>query len=445
MSIFDHTRLTKSILNLDVEGIRRGLYSDKYFENVARILSGMAGQTASIDTERDLPFDPSTVDIGNIEVEVQVFNRRRPRALIAGIDYALSIVRHCTGYYDENDRFVETWADLEVDAVEDGVFTTYGGDPMDVQTVLEIRGRYRDFALLETAILGVLSRASRVATNVYNVLEVCNGKPVLFFPARFDLPEVQAADGYAYRLAVQRYNRDFNQHVRPLVSTDAQALWWGGKGGGTTPHALIAAFMADSVAAMVAFAEQVPVGVPRTLLADFNNDVGTDIRRTLKAYWERYSAALDKGDKTNQQRWTLNSVRLDTSGNMIDKSLQPDGPTGVNEELVRVVRRIIDGAWEAWGVPDALAETAQAYCKGVGIVVSGGFNREKIQHFEDNDVPVSAYGVGSSLLFNDKSTNTDFTMDLVRVRVDGRWVDIAKVGRQPCDNPVLRAIDLTEL
>ena len=42
---------------------------------------------------------------------------------------------------------------------------------MERQPVLKIRGRYRDFALLETAILGVLTRASRIATNVYDVLD----------------------------------------------------------------------------------------------------------------------------------------------------------------------------------------------------------------------------------------------------------------------------------
>ncbi len=80
------------------------------------------------------------------------------------------------------------------------------GIPTTCARCIKIRGRYQDFALLETPILGILTRASRIATNVYEVLRVCNGKPVLFFPARFDLPEVQAVDGYAYWLAVQRYN-----------------------------------------------------------------------------------------------------------------------------------------------------------------------------------------------------------------------------------------------
>src|SRR5690606_534628 len=130
----------------------------------------------------------------------------------------------------------------------------------------------RDFALLETTMLGVLTRASRVATNVYDLLQVCNGKPVLFFPARFDLPEVQAIDGYAYWVAVERYNHDYGQQMAPLASTDAQASWWGGKGGGTVPHALIACFMGDTAEAMVAYARHLPPDMPRIALVDFNND-----------------------------------------------------------------------------------------------------------------------------------------------------------------------------
>ena len=72
--------------------------------------------------------------------------------------------------------------------------------------MIRVRGRYRDFALLETPTLGLLTRSSRVATNVYETLKSARGKPVLFFPARFDLHEVQAADGYAYNVAVQRFN-----------------------------------------------------------------------------------------------------------------------------------------------------------------------------------------------------------------------------------------------
>jgi len=37
-------------------------------------------------------------------------------------------------------------------------------------------------------------------------------------------------------------------------------------------------------------------------------------------------------------------------------------------------------------------------------------------------------------------TNNDFTADIVRVCLDGQWVDMAKVGRQACDNPLLEIV-----
>jgi nicotinate phosphoribosyltransferase len=37
-------------------------------------------------------------------------------------------------------------------------------------------------------------------------------------------------------------------------------------------------------------------------------------------------------------------------------------------------------------------------------------------------------------------TNNDFTADVVRVRILGRWYDLAKTGRRACDNPQLERI-----
>jgi nicotinate phosphoribosyltransferase len=81
-------------------------------------------------------------------------------------------------------------------------------------------------------------------------------------------------------------------------------------------------------------------------------------------------------------------------------------PTGVNPRLVQNVRNALDGA----GFSD------------VRIVVSGGFTAGKIEEFEANDVPVDAYGVGSSLI---RGSN-DFTADIVVT--DG--LPAAKVGRR---------------
>ncbi len=446
MAIFNHTRLTQNVLDLDIRGLRRGAYSDKYFDNVAHVLGGAiaAHDTFSGHSPRSLPVDPVGVSVGDLEVEAQIFNRRSPIALVAGVDNALVMLRHATGYI-KNEQFIETWNHLEVEAVEDGSLTHFEGDTEDVEPVIKIRGRYRDFALLETPILGILTRASRIATNVYNTLKAARGKPVLFFPARFDLPEVQPIDGYAYWLAVQRYNQDAGKQVSPLVSTDAQAKWWHGRGGGTVPHALIACFMADTAAAMVAFANYTPIEVPRVALVDFNNDCVGDSLKTLQAYWPHYQVALAAGDSEAQKRWTLNGVRLDTSSNMHDVSVSPTSEGGVSPVLVRTIRAALDRAWESWNVPPQWVDAARNYCRSVQIVVSGGFNVDRIERFEQEGVPVDVYGVGSTFLRNSGDVNTDFTMDVVRVKVRDTWVDMSKVGRKANENPELRPVDLSAL
>ncbi|MFN8375246.1 MAG: nicotinate phosphoribosyltransferase [Anaerolineae bacterium] len=446
MSIFDHQRLTNHTLKLNIEGLRQGLYSDKYFENVVRVLSGMhaAAYTFAGKSARPLPADVTNIHTSELSVEAQLFNRRVPFTLVAGVDVALAMLRHASGYY-EADTYLERWQHLEVEAVEDGTITHYDGDTEDVEPVIRIRGQYRDFALLETPILGVLTRASRIATNVYRVLEVSNGKPVLYFPARFDLPETQALDGYAYQIAVKRYNADFGKTMTPAISTDAQGLWWNGRGGGTVPHALIAMFLGDTAETMVAFARYAALSVPRIALVDFNNDCVKASIDTINAFWPHFREALETADTQAQRRWTLYGVRLDTSANMRDVSLPPDSPGGVNAALVHNVRHALDHAWESWNVPSELEDAAKDYCHSVRIVVTGGFNRERIQKFEAAGVPVDVYGVGSSLLRNDSETNTDYTMDIVRLQLGKEWLDVAKVGRKPNDNPLLQAVNLADL
>lgn len=431
MTEFDGKRLTQSVMNLPVDGIRRGEYSDKYFENVARILSGLHSHGNAV---------------GDIIVEAQIFNRRAPYALVGGVDAALALLRHASGGAEPDDA----WRNLEVEAIHDGAVTEYDGNPETVHPVIRIRGCYRDFALLETPILGYLTRISRIATNVYETLKAADGKPVLFFPARFDLPEVQAVDGYAYWLAVQRYwhrRAGVNPAVAATharVSTDAQGRWWGGRGTGTTPHALIALHQGDTAAAMIAFAEHLPLDTPRIVLADFNNDVVGGALDTLNAYWPRYRDAYLNDDSDGMRRWTLNGVRIDTAGNLLDASLVDPADKGVSPVLVRTLRAALD-AWAPANMAPGLDTARELVARGIQIVVTGGFNAERIAKFESEHVPVDVYGVGSSLLVNDKSTSTDFTMDVVRAKIGGEWVSVAKVGRRAGDNPALRRVDLTEL
>jgi nicotinate phosphoribosyltransferase len=455
MSIFNGKRLTNETFKLDIERMRAGWYSDKYFENVHRMLTALAASGYRYDGQfpRPIPGDPATLDIGNIRVEMQFFTRRKGATVVAGVDKALAMLRHCTGYQDEHGAFVETWSELQVWALHDGDIVHYPprgnaseGDPRFVEPVMRVRGRYRDFALLETPTLGILSRGSRIATNVYHTMVAAKGKPVLFFPARFDAHEVQAADGYAYDIGVQRFNLDYGEHVTSLVSTDAQGDYWGGRGGGTVPHAIIACFLSDTAAAMLAFAATLPLDVPRIALVDFNNDSVQDSLRTLKAMFERYRELIEGGDEAEAKKYILFGVRLDTSGNMRDVAVPPLGDPaldlGVNPRLVFTVRQALDTAWQAWQLPDAWRERARQYCHNVRIVVSGGFNPEKIRRFEKLGVPADYYGVGSSLMSNDTcvDTNTDFTADVVRIQVGGEWIDMAKIGRRACDNPRMERV-----
>jgi nicotinate phosphoribosyltransferase len=218
-------------------------------------------------------------------------------------------------------------------------------------------------------------------------------KPVMFFPARFDHWLVQTGDGYAAHIA-----------GAIGVSTDAQASWWGSRGMGTVPHALIAAFGGDTVSASVAFAEQMPPDVRVITLVDFDNDcVGTAL-----------AVARALGPR-------LFGVRLDTSESMVDRSILPMmgdfDPRGVNPRLVRNVREALD--------TDGF--------RSVEITVSGGFDPEKIRRFEREGVPVNSYGVGSSLF----GGRFDFTADIVMV--DGR--PVAKQGRSYRPNSRLELVE----
>jgi nicotinate phosphoribosyltransferase len=325
--------------------MRAGHYSDKYF---------LRTRDALVATGR------------NPRVTMQVFQKQA--ACLGGVDEAIAILRTClTEGFD--------WRDLEVEALHDG------DRVQPYETVMLIRGPYQAFAHLETLYLGVLARRTRVATNTRLVVEAAWPKPVMFFPARFDHWLVQTGDGYAAHIA-----------GAIGVSTDAQASWWGSTGLGTVPHALIAAFGGDTVAASMAMADLTGPDVQMISLVDFDNDCVATSLAVARALGRR-----------------LYGVRLDTSEAMVDRSVIPQmgqfDPRGVNAQLVRNVRAALD----AEGFPD------------VRITVSGGFDPAKIRRFESEGVPVDSYGVGSSLF----GGRFDFTADIVQV--DGQ--PVAKQGR----------------
>lgn len=453
MSLFDGQWLPPETFELDVERLRRGWYTDQYFNNIVRILTHLAEEgyrfAGACPSLQERGVDVGSVAVGDLEVDMQFFTRREPFTILAGMDHALAILQTGAGYWeqgggegkagsagDREGRFVSTADRLEVEALRDGARV----EPWE--TVLRVRGRYRDFAALETVMLGALARGSRIATNVYRTLRAARGKPILFFPARFDLPAVQSSDGYAYHIAVQRYNEETGANVPSLVSTDAQGAWWGGRGVGTVAHAYILSFLRDTATAMLEFARIMPVEVKRIALVDTNNDCIGDSLAAARALFARYRALKRAGAEEEAKKYLLFGVRPDTAANLRDVSLDPLGvpelDCGVNPRLVWALRRALDEEPARLNLPAEERAEAEWYFRNVKIIVSGGFNVERIERFETLGLPVDMYGVGSTYFSGEPN---DFTADVVRVKIDGVWHDLAKVGRRAQDNPALERVE----
>jgi nicotinate phosphoribosyltransferase len=439
MSIIDQKRLPPEIFKLDAERMRRGWYSDHYFNNITTILSTLADQGYRFRGHcaelTNLGVDVSQVEVGNLEVDMQYFTRREPFSVVAGVDHALAMFKLCTGYDNGAGAFINTYDQLEIDAVHDGAKV------IPWEPVMRVRGRYRDFAALETPTLGALARRTRIATNVYKTLQAARGKPLLFFPARFDIHDTQPGDGYANRIAVEVWNADQKGHLNTFISTEAQGDWWGEKGGGTVAHGYLLCFLRDTVEAMLQFAAVLPSDVKRVALVDVNNDCVGDTVATATAMFQRYRALTDAGQPDDAARYVLAGVRPDTAGNMIDKSVVSLGDArldcGVNPRLIHNLRHALDTLADLLDLPDAWKERAQQYFRQVQLVATGGFNPLRIAQFEALGVPVDIYGVGSYLF---EGENNDFTADVVRIKIAHTWYDMAKVGRQARHNPNMQRV-----
>ena len=356
-------RLDPEIFRLPVQRIRDGYYSDAYFVHTKSLL----------EAEDHHP-----------RVTMQVFQKNE--SVLGGIDEAIAILKTCAGH-EQDGTWVLGWDELEVSALREG-------DRISPrESVMTIEGDYSLFAHLETVYLGCLARRSLVMRNVSEVVAAANGKQIFYFPARHDHWLVQTGDGWS-------------AHVAGAigVSTDAQASWWGGRGIGTVPHGLIAAYDGDTVKAATVFAERFHSEMNITVLVDFEND---SVR-----------TALEVASALGPKLW---GVRLDTSEDLVDRSLLEEmggfKPTGVNPRLVENVRSALD----------------EAGFQSVRIVASGGFTVDRIREFEGAGIPVDAYGVGSSLIRGDN----DFTADIVRVNGEPR----AKAGRRYMPNPRLEKVE----
>jgi nicotinate phosphoribosyltransferase len=392
------TRLPFHVFDLPIQEIRRGYRSDVYFWREKLVL------------ERDR-YDPL--------VTMQVFQKKH--AVLCGIDEAIAILRVGTGRYTDlneahklfdhliqvkmdlrktrytdQERFISLMQErLEVEDALDSIWVDEfdqlkitalrDGDELEpYESVMHIEGLAASFAHLETVYLGVLARRTKIATNVRQCVQAAQGKPVLFFGARFDHFSVQGGDGYAASVGGAE-----------AVSTDAGAEWWGARGIGTIPHALIACYRGDTAQATYKFYEHIAKesDIRVIALVDYHNDC--------------VQTSLEVARELKDILW---AVRLDNSGTMVDRSLWDEmmqfDPRGVNVRLAEKVREALD----------------REGFSHVKIIVSGGFNPNKIASFEEQEAPVDIYAVGSFLL----TGVYDFTADIVMV--DGEQE--AKTGRE---------------
>lgn len=337
------SRLTNRTFRFD-ERLKEGFFSANYFIKSQKIVA---------------------LNAPNHIVTMQWFQRTE-EAMLCGVDEAIALIH----------TFAHNPQDLEIVALNDGDLIKAN------EPVLKVKGRYEDFGFLESVIDGILARRTSVATNVYQVKKVAGKTPVFSMADRQDDYFTQIGDGYAtYVAGIDR------------VSTDAQGLWWGGKGMGTMPHALIQIAGGDVCKAADMYLKTFP-NEKVTALVDYHNDVVRDsliLARHLKH--------------------RLNAVRVDTSKALIDhyfddKDTSGFDPRGVCKELIYALRKALD----------------KENFKEVKIVVSSSFSKEKIEAWQKEGVPVDMYGVGTFFVNN---MTCGFTGDLVEL--DGR--DEAKEGR----------------
>ncbi|MFO1444176.1 nicotinate phosphoribosyltransferase [Bacillus sp. Bva_UNVM-123] len=314
-------------------------------------------------------------------VTMQFF--QKSDAVLCGTDEVIALLK----------TFADNSDELEIYSLKDG-------DKISpFETVLTITGKYETFGYLEGVIDGILSRRTAVATNVYNVVKAAGisgkKKQVIFMGDRDDHYTTQAGDGYAAFIG-----------GATAQATHAMNEWWGKKGMGTMPHALIQLFNGDIVAASKAYKETFPEDDLVTLV-DYNNDAITDALKVARVFGN-----------------DLKGVRVDTSRTLIDQYflrnqhlLGTFDPRGVNTELIFALRQALDD--EGF--------------QHVKIVVSGGFNESRILEFERQGAPVDTYGIGSSLL----KINIGFTGD--NVLINGKHE--AKAGRRYRPNPRLEKVE----
>ncbi len=246
------------------------------------------------------------------------------------------------------------------------------------EVVMTITGKYVDFAIYETPILGILASSSGWATAARECKRAAGDKPVLVFGARHLHPAVApvmeraaligGVDGASCVLGALLANR---------------------KPTGTMPHAFVL-IIGDTTVASEIYDRYLPPDEPRIILVDTFKDEVEETLRVARVLRER-----------------LYAVRLDT----------PAERGRVTPHLVREVKEWL----RVEGFPE------------VKVFVSGGLNPDRIRLL--SEAGADGFGVGAYI---SNRPPIEMTMD-IKV-VSGK--PVAKRGRLPGlrTNPKLKKV-----
>ncbi|MGC9106055.1 MAG: nicotinate phosphoribosyltransferase [Thermoprotei archaeon] len=247
----------------------------------------------------------------------------------------------------------------------------------EIEPVMIIEGRYRDFGVYETEFLGILRHYSSISSKAARIKYLALDKTVLFFGLRSLHPAIgPMADRAAYIGGCDGVSGAFNEKTMGVKPT------------GTMPHALML-LVGDNVKAWEAFDKAMPPDVPRIILADTFEDERTEVLKAAKLLGEK-----------------LYGVRLDT----------PSSRRGNMRKIVAEVK---------WTL------RIHGY-NNVKIFVSGGIDEDDVVELRDL---VDGFGVGTSIAF---PPSVDFSADIVEKFVDGKWVPFTKRGKWPGAKQVWR-------
>ncbi|MGF7056524.1 nicotinate phosphoribosyltransferase [Brassicibacter mesophilus] len=340
----DYIKSIRDVQNYDIKKEERLLHSAQHED----ILAGLTTDIYFLTTLDILDH----MKIADKEVVVEIFARKS--GVFVGIEEVKNILK---------DKNVEMWA------LEEG--TEF--EPKE--TLVRIKGAYKNFGIFESVILGCLASPSGWATASKEIKEACGDKSFVCFGTRHVHPSVAPVMERAARIG-----------GAGSVSNILTAKQIGENPTGTLPHA---AFLVagDTLEVAQVYDKIMPENYKRIVLVDTFKD---EVEETLRL-------AKEMGK-------SLYGIRLDT----------PSERGGVTPDLVKEIRAKLDLNGYNW----------------VKIFVSGGLKPEKIRIL--SEAGVDAFGVGSYI---SGAPAIDMTMDIKQV--EGK--PIAKRGRIPglIENPRL--------